>query len=107
MEAREIVKKWKELPEYSTCLTGTKWDRRRVEAARASIGRKKDQMRAAAWAGSQWKAPSSKAAIYCERVPGGALWNGLWTYSHSLQGANVDIAREVMAAERKQLFVTE
>jgi hypothetical protein len=107
MAAREMGKKWKELPKYLTGLTGTNWGEPRVEAARALIGRKKDELRASAWAGSQWKARPSKAAIYRERVPGGAPWNGLWTYSHALQGANVDIAREVIAAERKQLFVTK
>jgi hypothetical protein len=90
-----------------TGLTGTKWDRRRVEAARASIGRKKEELCASAWAGSQWKARSSKAAIYRERVPGGVPLGRMWTYFHCLQGANVDITREVVAAERKQLFATK
>jgi hypothetical protein len=107
MVAREIGKKWKELPKYLTGTTGTKWDRRRVEAARASIGRHKDALRACAWAASQWKGRSGQAAIYRERLPGGGPWNGSWIYSHSLQGANVDIYGEVMAAERKNLFVTK
>lgn len=107
MAARKIGKKWKDLPKYLTGLTGTEWDWPRVEAARASIRRKKGELRVSALAGSQWKARSSNAAIYRERVPGGALWEGSWTYSHSLQGANVDITREVIDAERKQLFVTK
>jgi hypothetical protein len=103
MVARETGKKWKDLPKYLTWLTGTKWTRRRVEAARASIGRHKDALRASAWAASQWKRRSGQAGIYRERLPGG----GSWIYSHSLQGANVDIYGEVMAAERKNLFVTK
>jgi hypothetical protein len=34
-------------------------------------------------------------------------WDGSWAYFHCLQGANVDITREVVAAERKQLFATK
>jgi hypothetical protein len=79
MAARQIGRKWKELPEYLAGLTGTKWDGPRVEAARALIGRKKDELRASVWAGSQWKARSSEAAIYRERVPGGKPRKGLWT----------------------------
>ena len=78
-----------------------------MEAARAWIGRQKDKLRAAAWAASEWKPPLHKATSYKERLPQGAPWNGLSTFSHSLRGANVDIYREVMAAERKKLFVTK
>jgi hypothetical protein len=89
LTARHGGKKWSELPKYLAGLTGTHWDRRRVEAA------------------SEWKTPLNKATSYKERLRKGEPWNGLSTYSHSLQGANVDIYREVMAAERKELFVTK
>jgi hypothetical protein len=95
-------KKWNELPKHLTGLTGTNWDRRRVEAARATFGRRKNKLRASAWAGSQWKACSNKATCYRERL--GVPWNGLWTYFHSLRGANLEIDRGVMSAERKKLF---
>lgn len=73
MVARESGTKWKELPELLTGQTGTEWGPLRVEAARASIRQKKDKLLASAWVGSQWKARSSQAGIYRERVPGEAL----------------------------------
>lgn len=102
LAARADGKKWDELPRHLTGLTGTKWDQRRVEAARASAGRRIDKLRASAWASSHWEIRSNKASCYRERL--GVPWNGLWTYSHYLQGSNLEIAREVMSAERKELF---
>ena len=105
--ARAQGKKWNELPEYLIGLTGTCWDRRRVETARGSFRRQKGKLRAAALAGSNWKPRPNGGSVYRERVPDGAAWNGLWTYSHTLQGDDLEIYREVMFNERKKLFRAE
>jgi hypothetical protein len=99
LAAREAGKKWKELPEYLTELTGTPWERWRVKGARTLFATQKDKLRAAARAGFQWKPGSNQGNIYRQRLRGGG-----WTYSHSLQGKDLEMYREVMLAERKNLF---
>lgn len=99
LAARADGKKWKELPECLTDSTGTPWPRRRVEAARKSIGTHKDKLRAAALGRFQWKPGSNQGNIYRERLP-----DGRWTYSHSLKGKDLEDYRKVMLAERKKLF---
>jgi hypothetical protein len=99
LAAREAGKKWKDLPACLTELTGTPWDRQRVKAARTSIATHKDKLRAAARAGFQWKPGSNQGNIYHQR-----LRDGHWTYSHSLQGKDLEDYRTVMLAERMNLF---
>jgi len=104
LTGRARGKKWRDLSEYLTGETGTPWDRRRVEAARASLGRQKGELRAAALASSQWKPRPNSGTVYRERLPDGSSWNGLWTYSHVYQGEELEVLRDVMAKERMKLF---
>lgn len=104
LTGRARGKKWRDLPEYLTGETGTSWDRRRVEAARASFVRRKGELRAAALASSQWKPRPNGQTVYRERLPDGSSWNGLWTYSHVYQGEEPEVLRNVMAKERVKLF---
>ncbi len=99
LAAREAGKKWKELPEYLTKSTGTPWDRWRVKVARTLFATQKDKLHAAARAGFQWKPGSNQGNIYRQRLRGGG-----WIYSHSRQGQDLEDYREVMLAERKNLF---
>lgn len=101
--ARAEGKKWNELPAHLSGLTGTCWDHRRVEAARGSFRRQKGKLRACALKASQWKRPNG-GTVYRERLPDGEAWNGHWTYTHSLQSENLEVHREVIANERRNLF---
>jgi hypothetical protein len=107
LAARSAGKKWKELPECLTDSTGTPWNHRRVEAARKAnrthIGTHDDtnkkRVRAAAVGCFQWKPGSNRGNIYRERLRDGRL-----TYSHSLQGKDLELYRTVMSEEREKLF---
>jgi hypothetical protein len=97
-------KKWYELPEYLTRQTGALWDMRRVEAARGGLRRRKDKLRAAGVASSKWKPRQTDKSVYRERLPDGALWNGLSTYAHRFQGEELEILNEVLLHEWMKLF---
>ncbi len=105
LTAKEAVgKKWDELPEYLTRQSGTLWDVRRVEAARGRLRRRKDKLRAAGVASSKWKPRQTDGNVYRERLPDGALWNGLSTYAHRFQGEELEILNEVRLHEWMKLF---
>jgi hypothetical protein len=97
-------KKLRELPEYLSSKTGSPWDARRVEAARGRLRRREHKLHAVALASSRWKRPQTRTAVYRERLPDGASWNGLWTYAHSYHGEELELLYEIMSRERSRLF---
>jgi hypothetical protein len=104
LEGLGAGKTWRELPEYLTKQTGASFGRRRVEAARGNLRRRKSELREIALAASHWKPRWTRGMGYRERVPDGALWGGLSTYAHRYQGKELDIMAEVMRQERSKLF---
>ena len=98
--ARAAGKKLRELPAYLTNRTATEWDGRRVEGARGRFKRRKQRVRAVLLANSQWTPGRNNQTVYRERLPDGANWNGLWTYTHAYQGEQLELLNEIARQER-------
>lgn len=107
LTARAKGKKWSELSPYLTSQTGSSWDGRRVEASRARFRRQKGKLRIQALAGSKWKPRRVNGTVYRQRLPDGSEWRGKWTYCHIYTGDDLEVYREVMAHERRKLFVNK
>lgn len=91
----------RELPEHLTRQTDTLWDERRVEAARGRLRRRRHKLRAAALSRSRWTSPRNNGPVYRERVPDGAEWQGLWTYTFTYEGDDLEILNDMI---RQQLM---
>jgi hypothetical protein len=102
--AKAKGRKWRELPEYLTGQTGTLWDARRVEAARGRLRRERRRLRAVALESLQWKPRQTDGTVYRQRLPDGALWNGVWTYEHTYKGKELQLLRDIALQEWRDLL---
>ena len=95
---------WRQMPEYLTDQTGILFDRRRVEAVRGNLRRRKNKLRSAGLAASQWKPSSTSGTVFRERLPDGKLWNGRWTFAHRYHGEELEILGDVIRQGLSKLF---
>jgi hypothetical protein len=76
----------------------------RKAKARRELRTKANTMYAAAMAASTWRPRSSSDPVYRERLPDGKPWGGLWTFAHTLQGEDLELMRQIVDDERKNLY---